>query len=77
LSGLHEPISEAIGLALNRRIKHLDQVLIIFVREHGAHRVQHKAGRLDLFAGERGIDPLQRLGVARPDPAAAAWSTMT
>src|SRR5665213_4031353 len=35
LSGLHEPIGEAIGLALDRRIERLDRVLIVLVCEHG------------------------------------------
>jgi hypothetical protein len=43
-------------------------VLIVLIREHGAHRVQHEAGRLDLLADGRGIDPMQRLGVAGGRP---------
>jgi hypothetical protein len=59
LSGLHEPIGEAIGLALDRAIEHLDRVRICVVREHGAFRVQHEAGRLHLLADGRRVDPMQ------------------
>src|SRR3984957_17549852 len=65
LSALYEPISEAIGLALDRGIEHLDGVRIILVREHGAFRIQYEAGRLHLLANIRRLDPMQRLGVAR------------
>src|SRR3984957_12152818 len=65
LSALYEPISEAIGLALDRGIEHLNGVRIILVREHGAFRVQYEAGRLHLLANIRRLDPMQRLGVAR------------
>ena len=68
LSGLHEPIGEAIGLALDRGIEHLDRVRIVLVREQGAFRVQHKAGRLHLLANRCRVDPMQRLGVARARP---------
>ena len=68
LSGLHEPIGEAIGLTLDRGIEHLDRVRIVLVREHGAFRVQHEAGRLHLLADGRRGDPMQRLGVARARP---------
>ena len=44
LSGLHERIGEAIGLALDRGIEHLDRVRIVLVREYGALRIQHEAG---------------------------------
>ena len=50
VSGLHEPICEAIGLALDRGIERLDRVRIVLVREHGAFRVQYEAGRLHLLA---------------------------
>src|SRR5450432_393115 len=65
LSGLHEPIGEAIGLALDRGIKHLDRVRIVLVREHGAFRIQYEAGRLHLLANGCRLNPMQRLGVAR------------
>jgi hypothetical protein len=32
LSGLHEPIGEAIGIALDRGIEHLDRVRIVLKR---------------------------------------------
>ena len=54
LSGLHEPVGEAIGLALDRGIEHLDRVQIVLVREHGAFRGQYEAGRLHLLADARG-----------------------
>ena len=41
---------------------------IVLVRQHSAFRVQYEAGRLDLLADGRGIDPMQRLGVARARP---------
>ena len=65
LSGLHEPIREAISLALDRGIEHLDRVLVAFVSEQGAFRVQYEAGRLDLLANRARLNPMQRLGVAR------------
>ena len=65
MSGLHEPIREAIGLALDRGIEHLDRVRIVIVREDGAFRVQYKAGRLHLLADGGRVDPMQRLGVVR------------
>jgi len=34
LSGLHESIDEAIGLALDRGIEHLDRMRIALVRKH-------------------------------------------
>src|ERR1700691_1221745 len=68
LSGLHEPIGEAIGLALDQGVEHLDRVRIVLLREHGAFRVQHEAGCLHLLADGRWVDPMQRLGVARPRP---------
>ena len=61
LSALHEPIGEAIGVAL-------DRVLIVLVREYGAFRIQHEARRHYLLADGRGVHPMQRLGVARPRP---------
>src|SRR5205823_2586247 len=69
LSGLHEPIGEAIGLALDRGIEHLDRVRIVLVREQGAFRVQYEAGGLHLLANGCRLNPMQRLGVAhaRPD----------
>jgi hypothetical protein len=68
LSGLHEPIGEAIGLALYRGIEHLDRVRIVLVREHGAFRVQYEASRLHLLANACRLNPMQRLGVARARP---------
>src|SRR5580704_19052939 len=68
LSGLHEPIGEAIGLALDRGIERLDRVRIVLVREHGAFRVQHEAGRLHLLADGCRLNPMQRLGVTRARP---------
>jgi len=68
LSGLHEPIDEPIGLALDRRIEHLDRMRIGLAREHRAILVQHEAGRLDLLADGRGINPMQRLRIARACP---------
>jgi len=68
LSGLHEPIGEAIGLALDRGIEHLDRVLIVLVREYGAFRVQYEAGRFHLLANGCRLNPMQRLGVARARP---------
>src|SRR5471032_795291 len=62
LSALHEPIGEAIGLALDRGIEHLDRVLIVLVREYGAFRVQYEAGRLHLLANGCRLNPMQRLG---------------
>ena len=59
LSGLHEPIGEAIGLALDRGIEHLDRVRIVLVREHGAFRVQDEAGRFHLLANGCRLDPMQ------------------
>jgi hypothetical protein len=46
LSALHEPIGEAIGLAL-------DRVPIVLVGKYGAFRVQYEAGRRDLLADGR------------------------
>src|SRR5579859_6541732 len=60
LSGLHEPIGEAIGLALDRGIEHLDRMRIALVREHRALRVQHEAGRLHFLADGCRVDPMQR-----------------
>ena len=71
LSGLHEPIDEAIGLTLDRGIEHLDRVRIVLVREHGAFRVQYEAGRLHFLANGCRLNPMQRLGVARADTAQA------
>src|SRR4249919_223514 len=68
LSGLHEPIGEAIGLALDRGIEHLDRVRVVLVREQGVFRVQYEAGRLYLLANGCGLNPMQRLGVARARP---------
>src|SRR5438552_14921811 len=68
LSGLREPIGEAIGLALDRGIEHLDRVRIVLVREHGAFLGQYEAGRLHLLASECRLNPMQRLGVARARP---------
>jgi hypothetical protein len=68
LSELHKPIGEAIGLALDRGIEHLDRVRIVLVREHGAFRVQDEAGCLHLLAKECRLNPMQRLGVARARP---------
>src|SRR5437868_7842303 len=68
LSGFHEPIGEAIGLALDRGIEHLDRVLIVLVREQGAFRVQYEACRLDLLANGGRLNPMQRLDVARACP---------
>lgn len=65
LSGLYEPIDEAIGLAFDRAIEHLDRVRILLVRGHGAFRVQYETGRLDLRASGVGLDPMQRPGIAR------------
>jgi len=67
-SALHEPIGEAIGLALDRGIEHLDRVRISLVREQGALRVQREAGRFHLFAHGCWLDPMQRLGGARARP---------
>src|SRR5258708_4582506 len=68
LSGLHEPIGEAISLALDRAIEHFDRVRIVLVREHGAFLVQYEASRHPLLADGRRVDPMQRLGVARARP---------
>src|ERR1700722_14356146 len=68
LSGRHEPIGEAIGLALDRGIEHLDRVRIVLVCEYGAFRVQYEAGRLHLLANGCRLNPMQRLGVARACP---------
>ena len=68
LSSLYEPIGEAISLALDRGIEHLDGVRIVLVREQGAFRVQYEAGRLHLLANGCRLDPMQRLGVARARP---------
>src|SRR5664279_3675668 len=65
LSGLHKPIGEAIGLALDRGIEHLDRVRIVLVREQGAFRVQYEAGRLHLLANGYRLNPMQRLSVVR------------
>src|ERR1700727_2536642 len=65
LSGPYEPISEAIGLVLDRGVEYLDRVRIAFVCEHGAFRVQHETSRLYLLADGCRIDPMQRLRVAR------------
>src|SRR5664279_2666307 len=62
---LHEPIGEAIGLALDRGIEHLDRVLIVLVREYAAFRVQYEAGRLHLLTNGCRLNPMERLGVAR------------
>src|SRR3984893_6045359 len=67
-SGLHEPIGEAIGLALDRGIEHLDRVRIVLVREQGAFCVQYEAGRLHLRTKGCRLNPMQRLGVARARP---------
>src|SRR3546814_18691395 len=61
-SGLHEPVGETIGLALDRGVEHLDRVRIVLVREHGALRVQYEARRLHLLADGSRVDPVQRLG---------------
>ena len=68
MSEPHKPIGEAIGLALDRSIEYLDGVRIILVSQHGAFRVQHKAGRFHLLANSRRLYPMQRLGMtcARP-----------
>src|SRR6204780_5314517 len=68
LSGLHEPTGEAIGLALDRGIEHLDRVRIVLSREDGAFRLQYEAGRLHLLANGCRLNPMQRLGVARARP---------
>src|ERR1700690_2647696 len=68
LSGPHESKGEAIGLALDRGIEHLDRVRVVLVREQGAFRVQYEAGRLRLRADGGRIDPMQRLGIARARP---------
>jgi hypothetical protein len=43
-------------------------VLIVLVRENGAFRIQHEAGRLDLLADGCWVDPMKRLGVALAGP---------
>ncbi len=70
-SGLHEAVGEPIGLALDRRIEHLDRVLIVLVSENGAFRIQHEAGCLHLLADGRWVDPirlarLREVGRRRP-----------
>src|SRR4029077_6401014 len=69
LSGINEPIGEAIGLALDRGIEHLDRVLIVLVREHWAFGVQYEAGRLHFLTHGCSLNPMQRLSFprARPD----------
>ena len=59
---LQKSIDEAIGLALNRGIEHLDRVRIVLVREHGAFRVQYEASRLHLLPNGCRLNPMQRLG---------------
>lgn len=63
-----ETEGEAIGLALDRGIEHLDRVRIVLVRKHAALRLQHEAGRLHLLADECRVDPMQRLGIASARP---------
>ena len=58
LSGFHEPIGEAIGLALDRGIEHLDRVRIVLVCEQGAFCVQYEAGRLHLRAKGCRLSPM-------------------
>ena len=65
VSGLHEPIGEAIGPALDGRIEHLERVRIVLVREHGAFRVQYEAGGLHFLANGYRLNPMQRLSYAR------------
>lgn len=77
MSGLYEPIGQAICFALYRGIEDLDRVRIILVREEGTFRVQYETRRLYLLADRRRVDTVKRLGVARAVPAAAAWSMMT
>src|SRR3546814_8520419 len=60
-SGLHEPVGETIGLALDRGVEHLDRVRIVLVREHGALRVQYEARRLHLLRSEEHTSELQSL----------------
>src|ERR1700722_3055931 len=57
-----------MGLTLDRGIEDLDRVRIVLVREDGAFRVQYEAGRLHLLANGCRLNPMQRLGVARPRP---------
>jgi hypothetical protein len=61
-------LGEAIGLALDRGIEYLDRVRVVLVREQGALRVQHEAGRLHFLANGCRVDPMQRLAVANPIP---------
>jgi DNA polymerase III delta prime subunit len=58
-SAPHKPKGEAIGLTLDRGIEHLDRVLIVLVREHGAFRVQYESGRLHLLANGCRLNPMQ------------------
>ena len=63
LLGLHGPIGEAISLALDRGIEHLDRVRIVLVREHGAFRVQYEADGFHLRTNGCRLNPMQaRLG---------------
>ena len=67
-SGPNEAIGEAVSLALDRGVEHLDRVRIILIREQGAFRVQHEARRLHFLTHGGRVDPMQRLGVARARP---------
>src|SRR5580698_9779454 len=68
LSGLYKAIREAIGLALDRGIEHLDRVRIVLVRKDDAFRVQQEPGRLHLLSNGGSLNPMQRLGVACARP---------
>jgi hypothetical protein len=69
-SGPHEPIGEAIGLALRDRTPW-------WSADRPCSRawlfpVQYEAGRLHLLENGCRVNPMKRLGVARARPAAAA-----
>ena len=59
LSAPHKPIGEAICLAFDGGIENFDRVLIVLVREYGAFRIQHEAGRHYLLADGSRVDPMQ------------------
>ena len=63
---LHEPVGEAVGLALDRRLEHLGRVRILLLREQVALRVEYEARSLHLLADDGRVDTVQRLSIVCP-----------
>jgi len=63
---LDEPVGEAVGLALDRRLEHLGRMRIVLLREQVALRVEYESGCLHLLADGGWVDTVQRLSIMCP-----------